>query len=190
MSNFQLQAETAFGGYDNNFGGTSLKEISDLAIYSIGLPQDDAPVLSSIKALLGVNWPKPNCTASSDDGQYRLLGLQTEQVLALVFAENTAEGQAVLLPTIDSSAFITDQSDSWAALEISGADCVPALERLCPLDLHESVFAIGNVSRTIMEHLSVVILRESRERFLLLSPRSSAQSFLHAIEVSLRNVID
>ena len=39
-----------------------------------------------------------------------------------------------------------------------------------------------------MEHLSVIILRDGADSFLLMSPRSSARSFLHAVELSVVNV--
>lgn len=86
--------------------------------------------------------------------------------------------------------FLNDQSDSWMMLRMSGTRCRQALERICPLDLHPDMFELDDVARTVMEHLSVVILRESEDGFLLLSPRSSARSFVHEIEVSVTNVRD
>ena len=60
------------------------------------------------------------------------------------------------------------------------------LERLCPLDLHESAFPVGAAQRTVMEHMGAVILREGTDEFLLLSASSSAASFLHAVKTSIR----
>jgi methylglutamate dehydrogenase subunit D len=39
-----------------------------------------------------------------------------------------------------------------------------------------------------MEHLGTILLREADDRFLLMSASSSARSFLHGLETSLRNV--
>jgi sarcosine oxidase subunit gamma len=39
-----------------------------------------------------------------------------------------------------------------------------------------------------MEHLGVLILRSGDDEYLLLSASSSARSFLHAVETSLRNI--
>jgi sarcosine oxidase subunit gamma len=39
-----------------------------------------------------------------------------------------------------------------------------------------------------MEHLGTIVLRDGTDSFLLLSAHSSAESFLHAVETSIRNV--
>lgn len=82
--------------------------------------------------------------------------------------------------------YLNDQSDSWVMLRVAGAGVRRALERLCPLDLHPDAFAPGAVARTVMEHLAVIVLHEAEDTFVLLSPRSSAASFLHEIETSVR----
>ena len=86
-------------------------------------------------------------------------------------------------------AYYTDQSDSWAMLRISGPRARSILERVCPLDLHQDVFAVGAVARTMMEHLAVIILRTDKDAFLLMSPRSSASSFLHTLETTIEHVL-
>lgn len=189
MAELNLQAQTPLKGYDNRFGNTHLSERIDTAIYSIGLALDTEPALKSIKSSLGAQWPKTGHSTSSADGVYRLLGLQPDQIFVLLSTPSGNDGQSVKLPTLDTSAYITDQSDSWAGLCIEGESAVLALERICPIDLHPSVFAIDQVTRTIMEHLAVIILREAENRFLLLSPASSANSFLHALKTSLHNVV-
>ena len=48
---------------------------------------------------------------------------------------------------------------------------------------------VADVSaRTVMEHMGAMIVHLSGDRFLLLSASSSAQSFLHAVELSYRYV--
>ena len=76
----------------------------------------------------------------------------------------------------------------WVALDISGPKARDALERICPIDLHDDAFAIMDLARTTMEHLGVIILRTDEERWRLLSASSSARSFLHALETSVKNV--
>ena len=71
---------------------------------------------------------------------------------------------------------------------MSGTGVRVALERICPLDLDDQAFPEGRVARTAMEHLSVIILRDGPDSFLLMSPRSSARSFRHAVELSVENV--
>lgn len=74
---------------------------------------------------------------------------------------------------------ITDQTDAWVQLQLSGSTVREKLERLCPLDLHPDVFAVGNIARTTMEHLNVIILREGENTYTLMSARSSSKSFIH-----------
>jgi len=189
VANNTLQAQTPLRGYNNRFGKTALFELTETAIYSIGLALSTGPALKSIKQNLGVPWPETGSSTASTDNVYRLLGLQSDQVFVLMNASNKLDGQTANLPDLDSTAYVTDQSDSWAGLYIDGQSAVLALERICPIDLHTTAFGIGQVTRTSMEHLAVIILRENEHRFLLLSPTSSAWSFLHAVETSLHNVV-
>ena len=184
MANLTLQATTPLKGYDQRFGGTTLSEVTDMAIYSIALALQADAALSSIQQQLGTAWPATGHSTLNTEATYRLLGLQSDQVFVLV----TGDAAAANLPALDDSAYITDQSDSWAALRVSGPMSKKALERICPIDLHPTVFAKGFVTRTSMEHLAVIVLCEADDEYLLLSPSSSAQSFLHAVETSLRFV--
>lgn len=184
MANSSLQATSPLNGYHQRFGSTSLSEVSDLSIYSIGLALHADAALASVRNKLGVEWPITGQSTLSDNTTYRLLGLQSDQVFALV----TGDAAQLNLPELDESAYTTDQSDSWVGLLIDGSTSRTALERVCPIDLHPSVFPVGQVTRTTMEHLAVIVLCEAENRFLLLSPTSSAQSFLHAIKTSLHNI--
>ena len=52
----------------------------------------------------------------------------------------------------------------------------------------DEAFGDGRVARTVMEHLGVIIHRESDGTYLLMSASSSAESFLHAVETSIKYV--
>ena len=88
--------------------------------------------------------------------------------------------------TLSSTAYLTNQSDSWAVLDIDGQLTLPALERICMLDM--GTFDTGSVARTVMEQLAIIIERTDAQGVRLFSPRSSAGSFLHAVTTSLENV--
>ena len=84
---------------------------------------------------------------------------------------------------------LNDQSDSWVMLRVSGRHVRGALELVCPArPSPRRVPRRRRRARTVMEHLSAIVLREGEDDFLLLSPRSSAASFLHEIETSIRHV--
>lgn len=184
MANLSLQAAPPLNGYEQRFGNTLLSEVLDMSIYSIGLALQPDAALASVNANLGAAWPTTGQSTLSDNAVCRLLGLQLDQVFALL----TGDASQQTLPELDDSAYITDQSDSWVGLRLHGPMSRTALERVCPIDLHPSVFPIDQATRTTMEHLAVIILCEADNGYLLLSPTSSARSFLHALETSLNNV--
>ena len=105
-----------------------------------------------------------------------------------MFTHATPDAERVVAARLNGAAYTTDQTDVWVALGLSGAARGAALERICPIDLHPDAFAVDDAARTVMEHLGVLILRTDADEYLLLSASSSARSFLHAVETSLRNI--
>jgi len=185
---FTLTAVSPLGGYDKDHGGVHLTELTDLSIVSIALPLGgEAAAEKTIKNAFGTAAPPVGTTALSKGGAERLVRLGRDQIFAL-FTHVSPDAERVIAARLNASAYCTDQSDVWVALEISGTGARAALERICPIDLHAHAFPEGNVARTSMEHLGTIILRTGPEKFLLLSASSSAHSFLHALEVSIRNV--
>ena len=83
---------------------------------------------------------------------------------------------------------ITDQTDAWVILEISGESSREALERICQVDLDKNVFQLDGMARTSMEHMSAIIISKADDTFYLMSASSSAKSFLHAVELSAQHV--
>jgi sarcosine oxidase subunit gamma len=106
----------------------------------------------------------------------------------LLFSAPDCDPSISIRQSIGGAGYIVDQSDSWAMVRLTGPNCRAALERICSLDLDPGVFPPGRVARTVMEHLSVIILCETDTKYTLLSPRSSAGSFMHALDTSARNV--
>ena len=81
---------------------------------------------------------------------------------------------------------MTDQSDAWVILALTGPLVRRTLERICPIDCSASTMPVGTTARTMIEHLGSIIVRRPDDNdanpcFWLLSARSSASSFLHAI---------
>ncbi len=187
MAEFSLKAEPFLGGYDASFGALRLSEVADLALVSVAVPLGGAEALdAACRAAWGLGLPAPGEAPRSADGAVRLLGLGADLFLAML-----PEGVRVaqVAEKLGNTGWLTAQTDNWVALRLEGENAVAALERICPLDLHLSAFPEGKVARTVMEHLGTIVLREGPQRFLLLSASSSARSFLHALETSIRNVL-
>jgi len=189
VAEFSLTAEPALGGYARRFGAVTLTEAVALTIVSVAIPvgaeAKAAKAAQAVDASFGVAPPPVGTSVQSRDGA-RLIRLGAD--LMFVLFEHPSPGAgAVVAGKLGDAAYTTDQTDVWVGLEIAGPGSRTALERICPLDLHPDAFAEADAAQTVMEHLGAVILRTGADAFLLLSMRSSAASFLHAVEVSLHH---
>lgn len=186
MAEFELTAEAPLDGAKLELDGIALQEVSGRSLVSIAIPYDGGAALrSAVEAAYGLQIPATGRFVSRD-GTF-LLGMARDQIW-LMRESSDADAATRVAADLGGAGYVTDQSDAWVLVRVSGRNCRAALERICPLDLDADVFTAGTVARTVMEHLSVIILREQADAFLLMSPRSSAQSFWHALEVSARNV--
>ncbi len=188
MSKLAMVTRSPLAGFQQQIGSTAINEITDLSIVSVAVtPGGSATLIDRHGAQVIPKLPAPGQFVQAEDQHTRWLGVQPDQWLVLIdgYASNA-------LPTmrawVGDNAYLVDQSDSWAVLGIDGPTAREALERICPLDLHADIFLEGMVSRTSMEHMTTIIVRESVDGFILLSPASSANSFLHAVMTSLHNV--
>ncbi len=194
MSNFNFVPQPVLGDFKHESKGVSIVEQTKLAIVSVACPNDgDEALVASVQNAFACSLPDVSSVEVSNSGPYngnvRWLGLQPQQWFVLF--EQSAEQSApltVIKDQLGDTAYCTDQSDSWVSLEVSGPLAINALERICPIDLHLAVFPVGTVARTSMEHLSVIITRTGEDQFLMMSAASSADSFLHAITQSVRNI--
>ena len=191
MAEFALTARTPLDGYEKSFGSVTLAEVSGLSLVSAAVPQggDDA-FAAALAAGLGAARPATGDSAAGERYGARLLGMQPDQLFILFAAPDPDRAAGTVAEALGPDAYVTDQSDSWAMLRIAGAGARAALERICMLDLDDAAFPEGRVARTVMEHLAVIILRDGPDSFLLMSPRSSARSFLHAVELSIENAAE
>ena len=71
---------------------------------------------------------------------------------------------------------VTDMTDAWSIIDISGEDAVARLAEGCSVDLHDSAFPAGRYALTRLQHLPVIIHRlDDTPRFRILVDRSVAQ---------------
>ena len=188
MANAALVPRSPLGGYRRTIGGTTLSESAGLALVSVAVPQGgDGDFAAALAEGLGAVRPTTGDSTPGDRHAARILGMQPDQLFILFEPPDPDRAAETVAAALGSAAYITDQSDSWAMLRIAGPGVRAALERICPLDLADDIFPVGRVARTVMEYLAVIVLRDRADSFLLMSPRSSAGSFLHAVELSVLN---
>lgn len=85
-------------------------------------------------------------------------------------------------------AAVTDQSDAWAVVAVSGARAEDVLARLVPVDLRAAVFQKNHVAKTMLAHMSVTIVRTGPAAFEIMAMRSMAKTLVHDLEVAARGV--
>jgi heterotetrameric sarcosine oxidase gamma subunit len=105
----------------------------------------------------------------------------------LAIAENGGnEFAARLMGDLDGLASVSDQSDGYVLIRLSGARVRDALAKLIPIDLHPRAFEVGAVASTVASHIGVTLWRLADEPdaaavFEIVMFRSLARSFWHAL---------
>ena len=187
MANLTLVSVAPLHHFSKGFGDTEVRELTDLDIVSLAVSTNAKASLDTLlQKKIGLSFPSVGTVQRNGD-DIALLGLQLDQCFMVTPSQQMSPVAAVATIT-ESAAYLTDQSDSWAILELQGPSAVRALERICPIDLSSAQFGENSVARTVMEHISVIIERPAEHTYRLYSPRSSSNSFLHAVTVSLENV--
>lgn len=185
MPEFLLISEPPLAGRSHSVGETRLAAKPDLALVSVAVPlgQDEA-AQAAIRAGYGTELPVLGRFTRSPQAHAFLIRTAPDQGL-IAFEHSEPDAERVVARALGRALYTTDQTDAWVAVTLSGPGSRCALERICPLDLHPSVFGVGSAARTVCEHLGVLILCIEAESYLLLSASSSAESFWHALETSL-----
>ena len=180
----ELARATVLGGYDQTIDGLRLRERPEFALVSIALPRGrEAEARRMIDTAFGLDLPGPGRSASNET--HRLIWMDPDQMM-LMFEDDAPLAEPEVKGMLEGFCYTTNQTDGWVILSLAGSRVREALSRLCPIDLHEGVFPVGAVARTVMEYMGAVVLRDGRNSFLLLSASSSAGSFLTAVEDSIR----
>lgn len=183
-----LDVKTPLSGFDETIGEVTIREITGKTIVSLAIPLGgQKAAAAAIKKEFGLACPEPGFFNQAEKPLAILAWTSADQFFLI-----REDGDPIPAKTVDTKlsgkAYVTDQSDSWAIVSLTGKGVMNTLERICPLDLNGPTLQPGRVARTHMEHLGVMVLRISPEQWWLMSARSSAKSFLHAITLSARNV--
>ena len=189
MVDFILEPRPPLGGFRHAYPGMIVEEVEPLSMCSVATPLGGGEALdAAMRAAYGIVRPAPGRVAVSETAGLRLLGMAADSAFVL-FDKDPGLLPRALAEQVRAVSYVTDQSDAWAALRLTGERVRDALERIAMIDLDPQRFEIGAVARTLMEHLSVIVVREEENAYLLLSARSSARSFLHAVTQSAENVL-
>lgn len=85
-------------------------------------------------------------------------------------------------------AALTDQSDAWGTLDLTGAKVAEVMARLVPVDLREPAFPEGSALRTEMHGMMVALARTGPQDLRITAFRSMAGTLTHAVIGAMENV--
>ncbi len=132
-------------------------------------------VSAALKSTFGVGFPSPNRSLLSDRVRITWIG----QGAAMICGEAP--------PTLTGAA-VTDQSDAWAVVRLTGKGAEDVLARLVPVDLRRPQFRSNHTARTLLGHMHVSITRIDAKTFEIMAMRSMAQTLVHELSQAMENV--
>ncbi|MDQ2066947.1 sarcosine oxidase subunit gamma [Xinfangfangia sp. CPCC 101601] len=94
---------------------------------------------------------------------------------------------AVVKPIFGEAASITEQTDAWVRFDVLGTNLAALVEKLCNVDFARA--ADGYATRTVIEHMGCYLIRHTSGALTIYGGRSSAQSLLHALEVTAASLL-
>lgn len=155
-------------------GGAALDEWLPGGIWSIA-PYGEGPQVAQALVPLGLAWPEPGRMTQAGGARLAFAGRGTAFLI----------GAAA--PDFDGAAAVTDQSDGWAGLRLTGPAAAEVLARLVPLDLRPAAFPEGSAVRTVLNHMPLCLMRAA-EGFELLVFRSMARTAVHEVAAAMARV--
>lgn len=159
-------------------GGVTLAEVNLGTLTSIAPYQGQAKALgAALKDAHGMAWPAPNRTTGKEGA--RAIWFGREMTLLAGPAPDAGLAQ---------HAALTDQTDAWTAVHLSGRGVEDVLARLIPLDLSAATFRRGHTARTQVQHMNGSVTRVGADAFLILVFRSMAGTLLHDLQRAMESV--
>ncbi len=156
-------------------GSATLSEALPEAITCVApLKGMEDAVSRALMADTGCGFPEPNRATRSDTATVIWVG----------------PGQALVIgpPVMIDGAAVTDQSDGWACLNLSGEAARDVLTRLTPVDLRDASFPVDATARTLLGHMTASITRRDNAVWSILVFRSMARSAIHDLTRAMNGV--
>ena len=188
MVKYKLKSRLPLNNYKVEINSIKISALSKREIYSLAIKLGkDERASNLIGNIYNCPMPKPGKAEISYKYSLKVLRLSTDQLFIVFDSQHLHEIKSNF-PKLAEAFYITEQTDAWSGVKVSGKRVFECLERLCPINLSIETFKVHSFARTIMEHLNTLIIRSKRNEFELFTNSSSENSFLHAIETSAKNI--
>ncbi|WP_409432998.1 sarcosine oxidase subunit gamma [Litorimonas sp. RW-G-Af-16] len=181
----KLTAKPPLSHVSQSWGSTQLVEHGNGELISLACPLGSETTFATrFKKRFKATPPAPNelinCVGGrafwTGQGQY-MISLDADDILA----------DTRMSDHFGDHGYATLQTDGWTALTLTSSLAYNILERFTPLDLRSAPAMFA--TRSTAHHMAVIVLKFSDTEFRLLSPRSSAQSFLDALTHTIENTL-
>ena len=83
---------------------------------------------------------------------------------------------------------MTDVSDGWCVVDISGPKVRDVLARVTPLDMRVKSFKMGMTQRSMLMHMQASISCFGKSKFRLMVFRSMALTLVHDLAMAMESV--
>jgi heterotetrameric sarcosine oxidase gamma subunit len=171
----ELIAKSALEGQSLTQGSVTLAELDVGWVTSIAVFPGGAKAVAKGLKVLGLAMPGPNSFVEKKEA--RIVWTGRDQAFLLGAEPPVLEGAAV-----------TDQSDGWVVLGLSGPGAADVLARLVPVDLRLAACPVGTALRTQVNHMNAVLMRSGDYAFEIMLFRSMARTAWHELEATLHMV--
>lgn len=176
---------SALGGYSLQSERLSVTELTGFELISVAVAKgSEANFKKRFKKALKTDLPNPNQVLPVEGGSIIWIG--QNQFLVFLGTSNIY-ADVKLGQTLGDSAYTVLQSDGWACLRLEGDQFYNVMDRFIPLDLRRAPEDFA--ARTQAHHISVIVVKQRDGSWYLLTPRSTAQSFLEALTHVMANVL-
>jgi len=175
----ELKAKSPLGGLAPTTVGTVTLSEMDLGPMTSVAPwkgQGDA-LSAALEKAHGVGFPTPGQALFNGDVRAIWFGRD----VALLTGATPDAG-------LSDHGALTDQSDAWTALGLSGAGAEDVLARHVPVDLRAAQFGPGTTARTELAHMAASVTLLEDGAFLVMVFRSMAQTLLHDLKSAMEAV--
>ena len=117
-----------------------------------------ARMKAAVKAATGHAIPAAGSVAGT--GETGVVWMSPDELLVMLPYATVADAWAKMGKTLDGEHhLVVDVSDARSVFTVQGVDAKEVLARVCPVDLHENSFAIGDFRRTRLAQIAAALWR-------------------------------
>jgi len=117
-----------------------------------------AKMKKAVKGATGLGIPAPGKVGGT--GDTGVVWMSPDELLVMVPYAAVADTAAQMAKTLGTEHhLIADVSDARSVFTVQGVDAKEVLARVCPVDLHEDSFAVGDFRRTRLAQVAAAFWR-------------------------------